>query len=171
MFQFPQYIDFLILPAGQLLPQKRGNVVAVFHILVVVKGPNKRSSLYILLKAQVSWKVKANVWEWHRGWCMCVCLCRASQQCPSACTTEKQPCINRTPADTIFSGGDAFQHMCWWMTTGWRCDFEAPNVLSLTTCACQCVSSLTLGAPRTRLSPSLSCNMDRWETVIETDSS
>lgn len=87
---------------------------------------------------------------------MCVCLCRASQQCPSACTSEKQPCINRIPSDTIFSEGDAFQHMCWWMTTGWRCDFEAPNVWSLMTCACQCVSSLTLGG---------------GEAVIWTDSS
>lgn len=73
------------------------------------------------------------------------CFCRACQPCPSVCTREKQPCINRTPTDTIFSEGNAFQRLCWWMTTGWRCDFEAPNVLSPTTCACQCVSSLTLG--------------------------
>lgn len=125
----------------------------------VANGPNKRSSVSILLNDQVSCRIKYDdVWcmcmTSRLIWvCVCVCLCRASQQCPSACTSEKQPCINRTPTDTIFSEGDTFQHMCWWMTTGWRCDFKAPNVLSPMTCACQCISSLTLGGSQVPLLP------------------
>lgn len=147
------------------------SLLLVFHILGVAEGPNKRGWVSILQKEQVSCRIQANVCAWHPGW-WCVCLCRASQQCPSACTSEKEPCINRTPTDTIFSEGDAFQLMCWWMTTGWRCDFEAPNVLRLTTCACQYVSSPTLGGGAFR-----SCHTSTVEshliriglTAIQTD--
>lgn len=109
------------------------------------KGAKQEELVSYLQKQPVSCWIKANVCAWHQASHGCVRVYAELASSVLQHASEKQPCINRTPTDTIFSGGDAFQHMCWWMTTGWRCDFEAPNVLSLTTCACQCDSSLTLG--------------------------
>ena len=150
-------------------------LIAIFpHFLDIAKGPEEEELGFYASKGVLH----------NKGWWMCktlrqtwrVRMCVSLQSQPASSVLQRalaknQPCINWTPTHTIFSEGGTFQHMCWWMTTGWRYDLKAPNVLSPMTRACQCVSSLTLwGAPTSHRCSLISCHEDQWKTVIWAES-